>query len=317
MTQPLVSVCLITYRHEDYIRQALESIMMQKVNFSWEVIVADDCSPDNTRQIISEYKDKYPDLVKLLFQEKNVGGGINFVDLLNSAKGKYIAYLEGDDYWIDEDKLQKQYDCMEKNPGFSMCYHQSNRVYTQLTEWALKNPQEAPDYISNQDDPPVSDIFDILHKGWFIFSNTMFFRNIKLPVGFENLYVGDYPLHVLLADYGKIGFISESMGVYRINHYGQSTTRLHTNNFWERENNFKAEIHLLRYLNAKTNFKYNNIFKKKIFDLIYSHSHFTFKTKINQLWPTFKYCMKEFGVIFIINQVANKILRKGFKSYKK
>ena len=106
MSKPLVSVCIITYNQESYIRQAIESVLMQKVNFPWEIIIADDCSKDKTREIILEYKDRFPDLIKPLFQKRNVGGGKNFTDLINAATGKYVAYLEGDDYWTDDGKLQ-------------------------------------------------------------------------------------------------------------------------------------------------------------------------------------------------------------------
>jgi glycosyltransferase involved in cell wall biosynthesis len=122
MSSPVLSVCLITYNHEKYIEQAIESILKQEVNFSWNLIIADDCSTDRTRVIIADYESRYPDLIKLILQEKNVGAAQNWIDLISHPSSKYIAYLEGDDYWIDNRKLQKQIDFLEKNPNFSLCF---------------------------------------------------------------------------------------------------------------------------------------------------------------------------------------------------
>ena len=142
-------------------------------------------------------------IIRLIKREKNVGPGVNFVELINSAKGKYIAYLEGDDYWTDECKLQKQYDFLESHKEFSCCYH---KIKWEFTYEANENDYKKP----NENDPLISTIYDVLEKGWFIRSSSLFFRNIKLPTGFEQLYIGDYPLHVLLADRGKIYFINDN-----------------------------------------------------------------------------------------------------------
>lgn len=128
MDIPLLSVCLITYNHVNYIKQAIDGVLMQKVDFAWELIIADDFSTDGTREIVLEYKNKYPDLIKLILQEKNVGAVQNFIDLITAPKSKYIAYFEGDDYWTDPLKLQKQVDFLETNPDFVMCYTQAQVV---------------------------------------------------------------------------------------------------------------------------------------------------------------------------------------------
>jgi len=301
MSNPLVSVCLITYKHESYIRQALDSIVMQNVNFPWEVIVADDCSPDNTRQIILEYKRKYPDLIKLLFQERNVGGGKIFVDLINSAQGKYIAYIEGDDYWTDENKLQKQFDFMESHKDFSLCYHKIKWVHTYPSD-------HDPNLESNKDDLAYCTIKDILERGWFIRSCTMFFKNIKLPVDFEKLFVGDYPLHVLLADKGKVGFLNECMAVYRINDQGFSEQNLLVDNLDKRRKNFKGELFLNDYLNINTNYKFSYHFYKKKFDVIYSYLHFIFSKYRKFFLKELFQILKITGLSFLIYQSILKIV---------
>src|SRR5688572_11378120 len=123
---PIVSVCLITYNHVSFIRDAIEGVLSQKVNFPWEFIIADDFSVDGSRDIVVEYQKKYPELIRLILQEKNVGAANNWFDLMKAPKGKYIAYFEGDDYWIDDHKLQKQVDFLEKNEKYVGC---SSNVY--------------------------------------------------------------------------------------------------------------------------------------------------------------------------------------------
>lgn len=114
MIEPLVSVCLVTYNQESFIRKVLEGAVSQKTTFPFEIVIGEDCSSDNTRAICQEFEDKYPELIRLLPQEKgNLGLNLNMIRTYRQCKGKYIAYLEGDDYWITQDKLQKQVDILE------------------------------------------------------------------------------------------------------------------------------------------------------------------------------------------------------------
>ncbi|MDF1549683.1 MAG: glycosyltransferase, partial [Bacteroidales bacterium] len=121
-----LSVCMITYNHEKYIGQAIEGVLMQKTNFDIELLIGEDFSNDNTRNICMGYKNKYPDKIKLLLREKNIGMMRNFIQTLNTCKGKYIALCDGDDYWTDPLKLQKQVDFLEANPEYALCYHRVN-----------------------------------------------------------------------------------------------------------------------------------------------------------------------------------------------
>lgn len=139
----MVSICCITYNQASYIRDALEGFVNQKTDFAYEVLIHDDASTDGTADIIREYADRYPDLIFPILQTENqyskgltnVSGTFNFP----RARGKYIAMCEGDDYWTDDRKLQKQVDYLEANPGCSLCFH-SAKVEVQgkaLTEHAL------------------------------------------------------------------------------------------------------------------------------------------------------------------------------------
>ena len=123
-TKPVVSVCCWTFNHKKFIRKALKTILMQKTAFPVEIILHDDASSDGTDRLIKTYKKKYPKLIKLMARKQNqysVVGSLFIEPILKRASGKYIAFCEGDDYWDDSLKIQKQYECLEKNPDFSMC----------------------------------------------------------------------------------------------------------------------------------------------------------------------------------------------------
>lgn len=122
-SQILVSIVCITYNHEPYLRQTLDSFLMQKTSFAYEIVLAEDCSTDGTRKICEEYAAKYPDMIHYIYRDHNVGYNENEYEAMNSAKGKYIAYCEGDDYWTISDKLQKQVDFLESHPEYSVCWH--------------------------------------------------------------------------------------------------------------------------------------------------------------------------------------------------
>ena len=116
--RPLVSVGLMTYNHEKYIAKCIESVLMQEVNFTYEIVIADDFSTDGTRQILEEFQKRYPFLIRLILNEENLGIKENSNRLRRSCRGYFRANLEGDDYWIDPNKLQKQVDFLQRNPDY-------------------------------------------------------------------------------------------------------------------------------------------------------------------------------------------------------
>ena len=127
MSTPLVSICCLTYNHAPFIRKCLDGFLMQQTDFPIEILIHDDCSTDGTTEIIKEYAAQYPDVIFPLYEEENKysRGGAGKMDLYNynRARGRYIAYCEGDDYWTDPLKLQKQVDFMESHPEYSVCFH--------------------------------------------------------------------------------------------------------------------------------------------------------------------------------------------------
>ena len=124
MKDPKLSVILITYNHEKYIRKALDSVLSQETDFPFEIVIGDDCSPDDTKNIIREYRDNYPDIIRLVHREKNTGRPtLNVYETTMKCRGDYLAYLEGDDYWTDTHKLQKQMDFLNEHPEYIACTH--------------------------------------------------------------------------------------------------------------------------------------------------------------------------------------------------
>lgn len=129
MKDPKLSVILITYNHEKYIEKALGSVLSQVTDFPFEIVIGDDCSPDDTKNIIREYRDKYPDIIRIVHREKNTGRPtLNVYETTMKCRGDYLAYLEGDDYWTDSDKLQKQMDFLNEHPEYIACTHSHKMI---------------------------------------------------------------------------------------------------------------------------------------------------------------------------------------------
>ena len=203
-----VSVSMITYNHEKFIAQAVESVLMQKANFEYELVIGEDCSTDNTRQILLEYQKKYPDKIRLLLPEKNLGMQKNAINTLQASRGQYIAALEGDDYWTDPLKLQKQVDFLEANPDFAICFHK-------VKIW--EKGQLKDEYITSV--PSVSTTILDLAKGNYIHTPSCLFRNNTAKILGANFHaspLGDYYIHMMNAQYGNIFYIDEAMAVYRV-----------------------------------------------------------------------------------------------------
>lgn len=208
----LISVVMITYGHEKFIEQAIQGVLMQECTFDVELILANDCSPDKTDVIIQDIIKNHPraNRIKYSRHKKNIGMMPNFVFALNSVKGKYTALCEGDDYWTDCLKLQKQVDFLEANSEYVMCFHKVNILKLDgniVSDFLTKVPK-------NYQERNV-----LLKKGNYIHTPTVFFRNnlITIPEIVNQSPIGDFLLYALLTKYGKIGYLEDSMAVYRHN----------------------------------------------------------------------------------------------------
>ena len=217
MNRPKVSVCVQTYNHAPYIAQALDSVLMQETDFDFEIIVGEDESNDGTREICIEYAEQYPDRIRLFLRSREdviyingrATGRYNFVENFRAARGDYIALLDGDDYWTDPRKLQKQADLLDAHPEYALCFH----AVALVDEVSGKEKK----VLYPPGRRPVYRLADIL-KHNFIPALSVMFRNREmdaLPDWFWDVPVGDLPLHVLNALHGDIGYIDEVMGVYR------------------------------------------------------------------------------------------------------
>jgi glycosyltransferase involved in cell wall biosynthesis len=206
--QNKLTVCLITYNHRKYIREAIDSIFSQKTTFGWNVHIYDDHSTDGTTDILREYQQQYPDKITLIIQPQNVGAAENWRQLLQSASAPYIAYLEGDDYWIDVHKLEKQYAVLEKNLSVGLVYTQARQVYPGDFETKVigKSLARHALYLGNPIPSPTVVYRKICLDGFFN----------KLGDRLEYWKMGDYPLWFWISSSWSLVFIEEPMSAYRV-----------------------------------------------------------------------------------------------------
>ncbi len=249
-----VSIVMVTYNHEKYIAQAVESVLMQETNFDYELIIGEDCSQDKTRAIVMDFQRRFPERIRLLLPEKNLGGSgkTNFLQTLAAAQGQYVALLEGDDYWTSPHKLQKQVDFLDSHPECAICFHKSNMLYEDGSQPTVQHPENVQ---------PISTLEDLLQGNFIIACSVMFRRGLfgEFPDWFYRAMTGDWAIHILNAQYGKIGFINETMSTYR----------LHSGGFWSLKNKewiLRENIKMLKDVDRYLNFKYHRTIKCTLFN---------------------------------------------------
>lgn len=205
-----VSVAMITYNHERFIAQAIEGVLMQQTDFAVELVIGEDCSTDGTRAIVRRYGERYPERIRLLLPERNLGAHANAVATSNVCRGKYIALCEGDDYWTDLFKLQKQVDFLEAHPECAICFHNVTVVYA--------DQRHGSHYFCPPDQKEISTLEDLLVSNFIPTCSVIYRRGLfgEIPSWFNELAITDWPLHVLNAQYGHIGYIDEVMAAFRL-----------------------------------------------------------------------------------------------------
>ncbi|MBR6421328.1 glycosyltransferase [bacterium] len=259
-----VSIVCNAYNHEKYIKKALDGFLMQKTSFKYEVLVHDDASTDGTADIIREYQQKYPDIIKPILQKENQYSQkirISYKYQFPRAVGKYIAICEGDDFWTDENKLQKQFDIMEQHGEVDMCAHAAQCIDAETGESGKMVRPKKNDMILRTDEV-------ITGGGDYLATNSLFFRKSLLDNTPEYVKVSalDYMLQIYGSCRGGIYYLDEVMSVYRVNVKNSWTTVMRANT--DKKISFKKKlIGYFKLFNRETGYKY----KTSVFRVILWH----------------------------------------------
>jgi glycosyltransferase involved in cell wall biosynthesis len=257
-----LSILVPTFNHGKFITQMLDGALMQKTYFDYEIIIGDDASTDDNAIIIKEYADRFPDKIRAFLHTQNLGpetpqelGGKNNVAFLFAqCKGEYIALCEGDDFWTDDLKLQKQITFLDNNPTFALCHHQLEVIYQDNSPSHEFNPE-------NQRD--TSTIEDLLRdESWFLGTASTVFRNVfkqGMPDWWWKTASGDLGIFIEVAKYGKIKYFPKSMGCYRKHSGGMTNIHTPQNQFFLRN-----RMEMFENLDKYFELMYNDILEKTI-----------------------------------------------------
>ena len=258
----MVSVYCSVYNHKKFIRQCLDSLVNQKTNFIYEIIVKDDASTDGTSDIIRDYHKKYPDkIVPLILAENHFQRGLGLVafeKVYSMAKGKYFAMCEGDDFWTDENKLQKQFDFMESHPDYSLCGH--------AAYYANEDGELSDDKFFRLDKESGDLSIEEILSSWSMATCSLFYRKSCRPeVVFPfqgNCINSDYALKVYMALKGRIYYSDELMGAYRVGCSGSITQKSNTDTAYLKKRRLEF-AGMLDRINEYTGGKYSDIITRQ------------------------------------------------------
>jgi glycosyltransferase involved in cell wall biosynthesis len=268
-----VTVSLITYNHAAFIRQAIDSVLMQQTDFDFELLIGEDASTDGTRETVAEYAAKFPEKIRVIYNRREdvihyqgrPTGQFNFLNNILNSAGEYVALLEGDDYWTDPHKLQKQASFLDQHPECSACFNPSKMTFENGDADAVTDRRMAKYFYTTE---------DILRAGFFIPTCSYFFRNrlfAEFPKWIFTLPMGDMPLHILLSQHGLLGCIDEVMSVYRI-HAGGYASGGSKQSKWSSEqlrNNIKMLVIFYETMGKILDKKYLPIIRDKLSMLNY------------------------------------------------
>jgi glycosyltransferase involved in cell wall biosynthesis len=250
--EPLISIVCITYNQERFIQQALDSFIRQMTNFNFVCLISDDCSTDGTALIIREYENKYPDKIKAVYHTKNIGAMENLIYGLSRIHSKYAIINEGDDYFTDSYKLQKQVDFLEEHPECTICFHPVEVVFENGNNKSLR-PREYFPSSGYRFNKSLLTLEDLLRHNFIQTNSAMYrwrFTDMNISEIFpRDILPGDWYIHLLHAQNGNIGFINEIMSVYR----------RHPGGIWWVDINNPEQLHLKNGI-AEINF-YHQVYK--------------------------------------------------------
>ena len=269
-----ISACIITYNQEEFISKCLEGAINQNLDCSYEIVISDDKSTDNTLSICKKYKKEYPNLIRIIDRKVNLGVSKNWFDTIEQCKGEYVAICEGDDYWTDPLKLKRQVDFLDNNPSFSACFTNAKIINSIRGEEKL---------FLNFNENKILKAYDIITGSGGIFPTAaLTFRNgiDSFPSFVFKTNSADYALSLMLVEFGDFYYSNEVTNVYRIHESGVFSAIREDNT--ERVKIWFDNIQLLNSFNTYTNKKYNKIiqrFHSKISLKLLVRSNSTFLSK--------------------------------------
>lgn len=254
-----LSILVLAYNHGQFVEQAINSVLMQKKDFEYEIVIGEDCSTDNTRAIVESFQKQYPNHIRLLLTETNLGMHSNLDRSLRACRGEYVAMLEADDFWLDSLKLQTQVAFMDAHPGCAYCFTGFTRVFENEQKSIYETPPgEHQNYT----------LEDLLVYGGFSRTCTIVFRRSLMaeePDWIKPLGMADYPMWIFLATQGSIGYIAGNMAVYRV----------HLGGIWGGEQDLKRRIIMIETLDAIDRYlrhNYSSILRRQITSRAYALS---------------------------------------------
>jgi len=247
-----VSVLVMTYNHARFIAQALDSALAQETEFPFEIIVSEDYSTDGTRELVKDYQQRFPEKIRLILSERNVASNAVVARGIDAARGEYIALLDGDDYWTSSNKLQKQVDFLEHHPECAICFHNATVVH--------ENGSQEPRLWTPPDHREITTLEELWMGNYIATCSTMFRKGLfgEFPAWYDSFFpITDWPLHILNAEHGKIGYLNEVMGVYRYHAEGYYSQL-------SQLDKLAATLQFYRRMNACLNLKYNDLVQTAI-----------------------------------------------------
>ena len=295
-----LSVIIPTYNQQDYIQKALDSAISQTTNFDYEILIGNDASSDKTQEICQNFHKKYTKKVRLINRKKNIGLIKNYLDLINQTKGRYIAILEGDDYWIDSFKLQKQYDFIKNknNIGlvFTNCY-----LYNEHTKEKYLKYNQPPEYNS------VNAYYDLLNGNFITaiticFDKELILENLKKDYNFLlNLKTIDYYIILCIANKSEIGYLPDITSLYRVHEKSESNSSSIQKRYEFLKSSFEIKYHFSKSLNNTNIYFLKKQFCEYLFSISLKHGEIDY-----ELHPQ---NFKGFSFLFYKIYFKSKILR--------
>jgi glycosyltransferase involved in cell wall biosynthesis len=255
---PKVSILVTTYNQEHLITEAIDSILSQQVSFPYEIVIGEDASSDRTRDIVVALGQQHRDKIRVLLRNPaeaerdraiRLAGKINYLTALRACRGEYIAILDGDDYFTSPHKLQRQVDFLDSHPECVICFHNVLAVY--------EDGSKPPETLCPPDQKPITDIEQLLWGNFIPACSIMYRREpiVDIPDWFLTARMGDWPLNIFKAQYGKIGYLNEVMAAYRVHEAGVWSLR-------KRSHQLLTSIKVLDKIDGDLGFKYHDTIRR-------------------------------------------------------